>query len=187
MGEIVESFTQKMAFLATVRSYDNQTDAEIDRSMLEGNGFTVFLLNHDAPISQIGGLLRVQLQVPAEEAERAAVILQSQRPWPKGSAEVGRNADAAIRRALIRFVFIGIALLPLIWLLLYLVAEQSLVASITHSLWLAAVTAFPVWAVIEIIRAAIKERGCKPPLQTPTSGTPAAGAPGAPPSGAAGR
>jgi len=152
-----------MSFLTTVRSYDKQTDAEIDKSMLEGNGFTVFLLNHDASISQIGGLLRIQLQVPAEEAERAAVILQSQRPWPKGSAEVGRNADAAIRRALIRYIFTAITLLPVIWLLLYLVAEQSLVASITHSLGLAMVVAFPVWVVIEIIRSVTNKR-VKTPL-----------------------
>jgi hypothetical protein len=87
-----------MSFLSTIRTYDRQSEAELDKSMLESCGFTVNLLNHDSAISEFGGMLKIQLQVPDEEAARAASILQSSRPRIEGATERVRKEETDIVR-----------------------------------------------------------------------------------------
>lgn len=66
--------------LYTIRSYDNLFEAELAKSMLEKYGFDVYLQNERFMAtypSVAGDMYRIQLQVSADDVERATEILDS--------------------------------------------------------------------------------------------------------------
>ena len=52
-----------MPFLATILTYSAPSEAEVDKSLLEANGFTVNLLNAEVTRMQLGPGFNIQLQV----------------------------------------------------------------------------------------------------------------------------
>jgi hypothetical protein len=144
-----------MAYLVTLRTYDKQAEAEIDKSLLEANGFAVNLLNHDSSLSEFGGMLRIQLQVPSDEAKDAGVLLQEARPRRTGSIAIVRNEEASIRCALVR-LGITVLVVSILFFLLGIVLELPLVRCLKMGIGGAILLSIPCWLIVEFLRRKTK-------------------------------
>ncbi len=139
-----------MASLKTVLIYPRRIDAEIDASMLEGEGIRVNLLNHESALTELGGAFQIQLQVPEADYDRTVAIIRSKRPDRFGSAEGIKEAEAAVGRGFRRFV-IAIAATSLA---LFIVFRP--IPSIGDRVLVTIVIGFalgiPVWLIYEFVR-----------------------------------
>lgn len=139
-----------------VLTYPKRIDAEIDRSMLEGEGIAVNLLNHDSSMTELGSAFQIQLQVPAEDYERAVALIKSKHPERFGSLDRARKEEEAIGRGFRRFV-VSIAAT---FLVLFFVLQSM--PSVGERILVALVSGFalgiPLWLVYELLRK-IAKRG----------------------------
>ena len=95
-----------MPFLATILTYSTPSEAEVDKSLLEANGFTVNLLNAEVTRMQLGPGFNIQLQVPDDQVRDAVALLRSLRPERFGSAENVRTIERGLRRSAGRFALV---------------------------------------------------------------------------------
>jgi len=140
----------------TVLTYPKRIDAEIDRSMLEGEGITVNLLNHDSSMTELGSAFQIQLQVQPEDHERAVALIRSKHPERFGSIDRARKEEAAIGRGFRRFL-VTIAATSLI--LFFFVPW---IPSVDNRILVAFLSGFalgiPIWLIYELLRK-IAKRG----------------------------
>ncbi len=95
-----------MPFLATILTYSVPSEAEVDKSLLEANGFTVNLLNAEVTRMQLGPGFNIQLQVPDDQVQEAVALIRSLRPERFGSAENVRKIEQGLRRSAGRGAFV---------------------------------------------------------------------------------
>ena len=84
-----------MAYLKTVLTYNQPSEAEVDKAFLESHGLTVCLLNANTSRNELGAPFYIQLQVADEEYERARRLIQEANPQRFGSADrvAGKSKD----------------------------------------------------------------------------------------------
>ena len=92
-----------MHYPKTILTYSNSSEAEVDKSMLESHGITVYLMNANVSRAEIGSPFHIQLQVPGEQVPEAIAILRELKPERFGSPEVVKEIEAGIFRGFIRF------------------------------------------------------------------------------------
>ena len=92
-----------MAYLKTVLTYNQPSEAEVDKSYLESHGLTVCLLNANTSRNELGAPFFIQLQVAEEEYERARSLLYEANPQRFGSAERVADIDRQIKQGIFRF------------------------------------------------------------------------------------
>jgi hypothetical protein len=108
-----------MACLRTVLSYQFPSDAEIDKSYLESQGLTVFLMNNLTTRNLDLGLASgIVLQVSEEEWPTANRILREARPDRFGSVERVNAIDREIKRGALGALLGGVILAALAYLLM---------------------------------------------------------------------
>lgn len=88
-----------MSFLKTILTYDVPSQAEVDQSFLEANGFTVYLMNAEVTRFEIGRPFDIHLQVPADQAVAADALLRQVHPERFGSAANVRKIEKSMRRS----------------------------------------------------------------------------------------
>ena len=140
----------------TVLAYPRRIDAEIDRSMLEGEGITVNLLNHDSSMTELGSAFQIQLQVAPEDHERAVALIRSRHPERFGSIDRARKEEAAIGRGFRRFV-LTIAATSFV-LFFFVQWMPSVDNRILIALLCGVAFGIPIWLIYELIRK-ITKRG----------------------------
>lgn len=140
----------RMAYLVTIRTYDNQGAAALDQSLLEAEGIAVHLLNYDSALSDFGGQLKIRLQVPGEESGKATMLLEAAHPSRAGSAEVVSRESRAINRVL--FGFLGTVLVT--WLLsalfLHVIGESPPMA-LRHGAGLSLLLSVPLYLLVRYL------------------------------------
>jgi hypothetical protein len=100
--------TPTMPCFHTVLTYQVPSEAELDKSFLESQGITVYLMNNLTTRNELGPAFWIQLQVAEEDWPLATQILREARPERFGSVERVAELDRAIKRGAIS-AFIGAA------------------------------------------------------------------------------
>ncbi len=87
-----------MSCFRTVLTYQLPSEAELDKSFLESQGITVYLMNNLTTRNELGPAFWIQLQVADTDWASATSILQEMRPERFGSAARVAELDRAIKR-----------------------------------------------------------------------------------------
>ncbi len=87
----------------TILTYDDPSQAEVDQSMLEASGFTVFLTDYVMTQLDLGRAASIQLQVPSDQAAAASAFLRQANPARFGSAGSVQKIEKNIGKAVVRF------------------------------------------------------------------------------------
>lgn len=83
----------------TVLTYQLPSEAELDKSFLEAQGITVYLMNNlTTRLNELGPAFWIQLQVTEADWSSATRILREARPERFGSAARVAELDRVIRR-----------------------------------------------------------------------------------------
>ncbi|HTB81416.1 MAG TPA: hypothetical protein VK717_11075 [Opitutaceae bacterium] len=90
-----------MAYFQTVLTYQLPSEAELDKSYLEAQGITVYLMNNQTTRNELGPAFWIQLQVAEEDWSSATRILREARPDRFGSAERVNEIDRVLKRGAI--------------------------------------------------------------------------------------
>ena len=93
-----------MSYLQTVLTYNQPSEAEVDKAFLESHGIDVCLLNANTSRNELGAPFYIQLQVAGEDLDRARQILKEANPQRFGSPERVAAIDQAIKQAVFRFL-----------------------------------------------------------------------------------
>lgn len=100
-----------MGYLKTVITYNQPSEAEVDKAFLESYGLTVCLLNANTSRNELGAPFYIQLQVVDEEYQHAVELLREANPQRFGStarvAEIERAIFTAIGRFLCAAIPVG--------------------------------------------------------------------------------
>lgn len=91
-----------MAYFQTVLTYQVPSEAELDKSFLEAQGITVYLMNNQTTRNELGPAFWIQLQVASEDWPSATRILREARPDRFGSAERVNEIDRVLKRGAVR-------------------------------------------------------------------------------------
>jgi hypothetical protein len=91
-----------MAYFHTVLTYQLPSEAELDKSFLEAQGITVYLMNNQTTRNELGPAFWIQLQVAEEDWPVATQILREARPDRFGSAERVNEIDRVLKRGALR-------------------------------------------------------------------------------------
>lgn len=87
-----------MAYFRTVLTYQLPSEAELDKSFLEAQGITVYLMNNMTTRNELGAPFWIQLQVAEADWSSADRILREARPDRFGSAERVAELDRTLKR-----------------------------------------------------------------------------------------
>jgi len=87
-----------MAYFRTVLTYQLPSEAELDKSFLEAQGITVYLMNNLTTRNELGPAFWIQLQVAEADWAPATRILREARPERFGSAARVDELDRLIKR-----------------------------------------------------------------------------------------
>lgn len=93
----------QMAYLQTVVTYHQPSEAEVDKAFLESHGIDVCLLNANTARNELGPAFYIQLQVPADQYATAIALLKEINPSRFGSAERVAEIEREILRGVIWF------------------------------------------------------------------------------------
>jgi uncharacterized membrane protein (DUF485 family) len=168
----------------TILTYDDPSQAEVDQSLLEASGFTVFLTDFVMTQLDIGRAASIQLQVPSDQAAAASAFLRQANPSRFGDAATIQRIEQNIGRSVFRFsVLCSISALVLFFTY---VTDGTFGERLIEAIVMSIPVGLLFWLGHGFIIRKRKSAN-QPPLQTAVSGTPAAGAPVAPPPGAASR
>ena len=175
--------SRSMQTRVTILTYDDPSQAEVDQSLLEASGFTVFLTDFVMTQLDIGRAASIQLQVPSDQAAAASAFLRQANPSRFGDTATVRNIEQNIGKSVLGcFALCSISALVLFFTY---VTEGTLGERSIETIVLSIPVGLLFWLGYGFIIRKI--RSVKPPMPTPAGGSPAAGAPVAPPPSAAGR
>jgi len=93
-----------MGYLKTVITYNQPSEAEVDKAFLESHGLTVCLMNANTSRNELGAPFYIQLQVADSEYQKAVQILREANPQRFGSEERVAEINRTILRAVGRFL-----------------------------------------------------------------------------------
>jgi hypothetical protein len=119
-----------MPYLKTVLTYNQPSEAEVDKAFLESHGMSVCLLNANTSRNELGVPFYIQLQVMENEYAEARRILREANPARFGSPERVAELDRQIKQGMLRFV---LGALPVAIAVFYLIPEP--VIHPMRSLW----------------------------------------------------
>ena len=92
-----------MSYLRTVITYNQPSEAEVDKAFLESHGMAVCLLNANTSRNEWGAPFYIQLQVSEDEYPRAVALLKAANPQRFGSAARVAEIEQSIVRGLTWF------------------------------------------------------------------------------------
>ncbi len=92
-----------MSYPKSILTYHIPSEADIDKSMLESHGITVYLMNANVARAEFGAPFHIQLQVPADQVTEAISILRELRPERFGSPAVVKEIEAGLVRGFAQF------------------------------------------------------------------------------------
>ena len=111
-----------MAYLKTILTYNQPSEAEVDKAFLESHGIAVCLLNANTSRNELGAPFFIQLQVMEDEYIEARRILREANPARFGSPERVAEIDRQIKRGALWF-FAGA--LPVTVVALFLIPQPG--------------------------------------------------------------
>ena len=117
-----------MGYFRTVLTYQLPSEAELDKSYLEAQGITVYLMNNLTTRNELGPAFWIQLQVAEADWPSATRILQEARPERFGSAARVDELDRAIKRGAVG-AFLGVVVAGL---LAYFMLPEAVSGEIFH-------------------------------------------------------
>jgi hypothetical protein len=154
-----------MGYLKTVLTYDRTSEAEVDKSYLESQGISVYLMNGNTTRNELGAPFYIQLQVGDGDFENARDALRAINPKRFGSPAAVAEIDRAVKRTVLFFVAAAIpAGLIAFWLIpqIHAIAMPSHHGGIVPNLRI--VGALVAAIAVGSLSATFASRRSRPPL-----------------------
>jgi len=97
-----------VGYLKTILTYNQPSEAEVDRAFLESRGIAVCLFNANTSRNELGAPFYIQLQVGEECVDIARRLIREVNPPRFGSSDRVNEIDCQLKRALARFVLVAV-------------------------------------------------------------------------------
>ncbi len=146
--------------MKTVLSYDNASEADVDKSLLESEGIVVYLLNRDSPLNAWGGPFMIQLQVDDQNLEEAAGLIRSKSPSRFGNEVRAKEASDAFVRGARRYLWCGLSSIVSLFIVetVWNPNHVEIGKLVGLNLILGLILSVPIWLIYECIRK-LSKRG----------------------------